>query len=829
MDVAWVALDRADRDPARFLRYVTAAIAATPAGQHAMAAIAPLPPLTPPDEHYKVAVADAMTHLRGDVVLVLDAFEDLVGSDSEHLLASVLRFAPDRVRLIVLTRIHPQLAQARLRLAERLVEIGAADLAFTSEETRELLESRGVTLCHAQLTRLQERTQGWVAAVRIAASSLTSLPARASAITSMPDWNGEIDEFLSGEMFEKQSPDIQSFMMRTCIVDSVCAGLADALTGRSDSEAGLLRLQQAHLLGGMTTEAGRWYRWQPVVADSLRRRLHDHGRQLECELHVAASRWFLEEGRPFEAIEHALAGGQTRAASTMLGERWLDLFIGGESAVLMDLLRSVDEATVAGNPHLAVASGLMRARQDDVDSALAFARLALARTPIGVSGPDLQVRTMATVVRLYAAAMTGHPCEGDADSMAPRLLEEFAKSETPLTHRDRVCRALLLFNLGAFEASPQLWHRARAHLELASAEALALDLTYLGLSCSAELSLGYFSAGQLARAEAEARKVLDAATTLGWRSYHGLAAAHIAIAGIAVLRDDLSVALHHLSAVEPIIRPIDTVSRVRASFLKTTSLCSAGRVDEASREIERLGQLAEGHALPDWVPLMVRTAQAQHEACLGRPEAGLALLHSSEWQERGIRPTAVRPYPVVLADLLLRCGRADEARATLEPWTVSDRGWPVQVAALVVDALAAEALGKGAEALRLIDQALDAAAPERVIRPFVAPGRYVRPLLEAVLERGTAQQVFAAEVLTHMLPGKSATTSSLSPYYVEPLSDREIEVLRLLQGTATNEQIAQRLFISVNTLRSHMKSINRKLAASDRRDAVRRARELSIL
>jgi LuxR family maltose regulon positive regulatory protein len=295
------------------------------------------------------------------------------------------------------------------------------------------------------------------------------------------------------------------------------------------------------------------------------------------------------------------------------------------------------------------------------------------------------------------------------------------------------------------------------------------------------------------------------------------------------LRDDLDDALHHVAAVEPIMRPVDRISRVRASFLKVTSLCSAGRAHEASLELEQLDRLAAGGGLPEWVAVMVRTAQARHEACLGRPAAGLAVVQASEWQKRGIPPSVVRPDPVVLADLLLRCGRAEEARTVLSTWTVRDHGWPVHVAALVVEALAAEALGLHEDALQLVDEALEAAAPERVIQPFLAPGLGVRPLLEAVLERGTAHQMFAVEVLSHMLPGRSATTSSLSPYYVETLSDREVEVLRLLQGTATNEQIAQRLFISVNTLRTHMKSINRKLAASGRRDAVRRARELAIL
>jgi LuxR family maltose regulon positive regulatory protein len=139
-------------------------------------------------------------------------------------------------------------------MADRLVEIGAADLAFTSEEIVELLRPGGVCLSQAELARLEERTQGWVAAVLIA-SSLTRLSTGTSAITSARDWNGEMEEFLGAEILDKQPPEIRRFMMRTCIVDSVCAGLGDALTGRSDGEAALLRLQQAHLLGGRLDES----------------------------------------------------------------------------------------------------------------------------------------------------------------------------------------------------------------------------------------------------------------------------------------------------------------------------------------------------------------------------------------------------------------------------------------------------------------------------------------------------------------------------------------------------------------------------------------------
>jgi LuxR family maltose regulon positive regulatory protein len=425
--------------------------------------------------------------------------------------------------------------------------------------------------------------------------------------------------------------------------------------------------------------------------------------------------------------------------------------------------------------------------------------------------------------------MTGQACEGEAVTVAGRLLDDMARPGEPLTRRERVRRALLLYNLGAFETSRQVYDAGLDHLRTALSEAETLDMPYLQLSCHAQLVEHDFQVGDLSRGADHGHEVLEAAQTRGWSSYHGLTAAHVNLAAIAVLRDDPDTALGHLAEAARTARPVDRINRIRIHVLTATALCDVGRVAEARGTLEQLQEEVTGGDLPAWVPVTVSTVEARRAACEGRPEEGLDLLESVVLEGAGA--AAIRSHQVLEAELLLRCDRAGEARDVLTPWTRGAPRRPVSVAALVVDALAAERLGLHDEALDTLDEALRSAAPEQLVRPFVAPRPQVRPLLEGLVDRGTAFEPLALELLEHMPPRDTAQSSASgrSPSYVEPLSDRELEVLRMLQGTLTNVEVAERLYVSVNTLRTHLKSINRKLGVSNRRAAVRRGRELGIL
>jgi LuxR family maltose regulon positive regulatory protein len=828
--VAWLTLDRADRDQARFLRYVVAAIGATEEGRAALGGLAPLPPFTAVDEMYRTAIQEAMSQLSGEVILVLDDFHEVVGTPTERLMRQIMRFPSGLVRLIVMTRVTPDLGQARLRLSGQLTEIGADDLALTPDETQQMLAAAGVLLGDADLRRVQDLTRGWAAGVQIVGSALARSPDAAGSMKNLPAAGAELDAYLTTEVLGRQPAPLPTFMHAISIVERVCGDLARALTDRSDADVLLAELCAANILTAETHPDGRWYRWSPVIATTLRRRVHDKSVAGEQTLHRRAAYWYRDHALPADAIRHALAGTDTDTAAAVLGAGWLDLVLSGESEVLSDLLSRFPEQAVRAHAELAVATAFTAARCDDLEAALRLSRQAVQLAPGLPPLRRLGAEIMVAVVRLYAATMSGRPADDDAYRTSLGLLDRLADPAAELTRDDRVRRALLRYNVGSFEAARRDYESARRHLRAALIEADVLNLPYLELSCRAKLVDFDVQDGQLGLGQDQGRRVLDAAQTRGWRSYHGLTAAHAGLAAIAILRDDLDTTQRHLEEARRILRPVDRLNRIRLTFLTAATLCASGRVHDAAAEVELLGeQVGDAVDLPDWVSVLAAIAQASEAACKGHPDEGLERLEFVS--ARDIEATAVRPYPALRGELLIRCGRPDEARDVVAPWTEPDSRRPAHVAALVVDALAAEALDLHQAALSAVDRALAAAAPEGMIQPFVVPGAGVRPLLEALIERGTAHESFAVEVLQHMAHPAAGTgrTSADSPFYVEPLSGRELDVLRLLQGTQGNARIADALCISVNTLRTHMKSINRKLGASDRRDAVRRARDLGLL
>lgn len=826
-DVAWVTVDEADRDPVRFVRYVLAAVGATSAGREALASIAPLPPFMPLNEAYLAAVAEAMNTISGDVVLVLDNFENVVGSASEALLRRIVRYPSARVALIVVSRIEPNLGQAKLQVRGSLVQIAASDLAFTIDESSELLATSGVHLTTRELESLQLATEGWVAAVQAAAASLRHDPALAVRLADLAVGDAALGTYLLEGIFHGQPPARQDFMIRACISDLVCADLANALTDRPDGEDALTELSRAGLVSPLGTDSP-WFRWHPLVAMLLRGQLRRRSGDLERSLHRAAATWFEEHGEQVQAIRHALAADDTGMAAEALGRCWLDLFVAGESAMVEDLLSSCDDV-VLSHPELAVASGFIRLRKDDLQQGLRLVRHAVQTAGDLPPGEREDVELMAAAAQLYGATMSGQSDDPEAVSRAHRLLKQTTATDVPLPRQKRARRALLLFNLGAYQTSRQEYPDGRRCLEEGLAEATFLDLGYLELSCQAQLVEHHLEAGRLGLGLELGEAVLGAAATRGWQSYHGLTAARVSLAGIAILRDDLDTALRHLAVARQVARPVDRLGRIRISFLTVVSSCASGHVREASGELERLRDETSVPGLPTWTGILLRTAEARHSICVGKPEEGLSVIEDTPWTGSGA--SVIQPYPVVHAALLMRCGDPAKAQQVLDAWLWRDHGWPVHVAALATDALASDAVGDHEHALTLMRSALEAASPEGVIQSFVWLGPAVGELLKEILETGTPQQDHALRILAHMSPGPqdTASTSSRSPAYVEPLSDREVEVLRQLQSTLTNVEIAARLFVSVNTLRTHMKSINRKLGATGRRDAVRRARDLGLI
>lgn len=827
--VAWVSLDRADADPARLLRYVLAAVRSTPAGAAAFAALAPLPSGVPVTEQHLGAWQRAADSLTVPVVLVLDGVEQVAGTPAATLVARLCTHLPERAGLVLISQSVPDLPLARLELEGRLTEIGSADLAVTRDELRQCLAAAGVDLDEDQVGELHRTTGGWCVGVALAVAALRDVPDPEEVSRALAGNNRRLHDFLLQEVFARQPEQVRRFLLRTCVSDRICPDLADALTGGPHAAEVLDDLEREQVFLQRTDADPPWYRWHPLFAAFLRSRLHESDPAAERTLHRVAGRWWRTQGACSLAVDHLVRAAEVPAAVDALGQCWVRLVLSGEVGTVRAMLAALGEPVCWRAPEAAVATAFVHLVDGDVALARRWARQGVEAP--GPPGEDRRaaVAEMAAVVRLRCATLDGAADGLRVRAAALRLLAE----EAPNRDR-RVRRALLLYHLGAFATAVATG--GREHLEAALAESERLGLDALALRSRAELVIHQgHGGGEVTAARSRATEVLAAAEERGWGDDGALAGLHLYAAHLALLQADVEAALDHLERTRAVLSPVDLLHRTWLALLTGQALRAVGEVRDAARSVQGLRELMDDWAAPDWVVVMLHVATAEQslaEQLLtgAPPTVALEVLAHV--------PVPVPDGPVgalhaaALARARLRDGDASGAREVLREWTGPENALPERVGALVLDAVATDALGDRDAALDALDLALRLAdGTHRILGPVVTAAPEVRHLLACLLDRGTGNDEVATEALRLVAaapPVRAARPASAAPY-VERLSRRELEVLRMLQGTATNTEIAARLFISLNTLRSHMKAINRKLGSTDRRDAVRRARELGIL
>jgi LuxR family transcriptional regulator, maltose regulon positive regulatory protein len=825
-DFAWLTLSEHERDSARFVKYLVAAVHSSPSGRQVMESLAALQSLAVLNETYLLAVSAALADLPRDVVLVLDDFQAVVGSETELLVARMLRYPPGRLRVVVVSRVEPALGQTRLRLQDSLGEIGAAQLAFTQEEAAELALLRGVVLDEHEVRSMTARTGGWAAGLGLVVGALRDA---AGDLSRSPDAGGTaIADYLLAEVLEPEPPQLQDFLLRAATVDLICGDLMAELVGSAGAERILADLHRRNLflerVDAMSSQRRTWYRWHPLLSGLLRAGLHATDPSLEAALHRTASQWLLREGFAAAAVRQSIEAGDVDSAAAVLGDSWLDLVVAGQTDELGALLALFGEDRRAADPELMVACAVVRMQGCDLDLSC---RCAGQATELAESLPELRrtaVDAMTTAVRLHRAAMLG-VVDDRYYPEALGLLRQMSREGHFLTGSERRRRALLLYHVGAFEASRWMTKEAGRHLAEALGDAAALEVPQLVLRCRAQLASLDLLAGRLGQARTAAVAVIEAIRAKGLHEPHALVIALTTLGGVEILRGEAEAALDHLDEARAAVHEEDHVMRLRVGVLRHAGLRATGKVASAREGLDQLRRQVDDWSAPDVGRGLLAAAEALQLAVEGRGDEALALMDSvSE-----LTPSAAESpsWRVARAKALVSAGSPGEAHAELRHVLEQDGEGPVRVLELAVAAVAAEILGLHDEALRTLRSALDEAASEHVLHPFLLEGPGLRGLLDELLDLGTVHEPQVLEILAQLAP--TGPGQNAARYYVEPLTPREVEVLHALQGTATNEEIAERLFVSLNTLRTHIKHIHRKLRTTSRREAVTRARELALL
>ena len=816
---AWVSVPGEVRDPQRLWIPVVGALRATAPGAPLVRGLTAAPDL----DGWTVVerLLDDLAALEEQVWLVIDDLHELGSAEALRQLELLIMRAPAALRFVLVTRHDLRLGLHRLRLAGELTEIRADDLRFSRTEAQTLLDAAGVALSGSALDVLYNRTEGWAAGLRLAALSLAGHPDQKRFAAEFGGSERTVAEYLMAEVLERQPDEARQLLLRTSILSRVNGELADLLTGGSGGERVLQRLEEAGAFVISLDARRSWFRYHQLFADLLQLELRGTSPAGLPALHEAAAGWYAGHGYPVEAVRHAQAAQNWALAARVLSDGWVGLGLAGLGDTVHELLTRFPAGVTAGDAELAArvaGDQLARGSLEEAERCLALATRTLESVPADRRG---RAQAVLAVVRMRLARQ-----RGDLETVAGEAQRLLAPAVTAEPGLGGDLRALALIDLGIAEAWTARFEEADRHLGDGIALARRIGRPYLevtGLAHLAQLeSWRSFRLGAQRGLQA-----IELATEHGWADEPVAGLAYLALGVAMVTQGRLEEAEQALSQAERTVRAeVEPAAGMRLHYGRGMLEFVSGRHDAALNAFhaaERLaGSLVTPHTLAPrlrshLLQTLVRTGETQ------RVEQALADLDGAERGRGEIR----------LAEASLRLAQDDPTAAVTVLAPVIDGSvvmpnahlWEVQ--AFLLQAIAGDALGDAGAARRALEQALDRAAPEGLLFPFLydpEPG-----LLDRHRRGGTAHAGLIAEIL-NVLAGQKPGSPPAGPQHLrEPLSHAEARVLRYLPTKLSAPEIAGELYLSVNTVKTHMRHLYDKLGVHRRHEAVEQARALGLL
>jgi LuxR family transcriptional regulator, maltose regulon positive regulatory protein len=802
--VAAVAVERDESDATRFWTAVMDALrgSGAVASSDALATLVPAP-LGGHDELLARLVA-GLGELKRPVRLVIDDLHHLRSDEALRGLERLLERAPAQLSIVLATRRDPPLALHRLRLAGDLTEIRAGDLEFTGDEAAELIAGAGVQLEAGDLARLTARTEGWAAGLRLAAMSLARHDAPSRFVAEFSGSERTIAEYLLGEVLASQPPDVRHLLLRTCILERVNGPLADLLTGRADGARLLHELEEANALV-VALDVGRtWFRYHHLLADLLRLELQREAAAEIEDLHRRAARWHADAGNPIEAIRHAQLGGDVELATELLGRHWVHMVLDGEEGTLRALLAALPAGLADSDAEIATIAALDRlaeGRWTEADAQLAAAERALADVP---AARRRRAETALATVQLFRARRLGdlHAVVDGAGAM--------------LHADDPEAAALGLMNLGVAEAWTLRLDDAQAHLDEGLELARRVRRPYVEAGCLTALSVVANLTHRLDDAERLAAEAIALAERHGWATQPNFAVSYVILGAVLIDRGRVDEGEEWIARADPILEGApEPAASVGLRHTQGMIAFARGRFEDALAAFGDGERLTAQLRAPHFLAIIARHWQLRARLALGDTAAVHDALADADdaalWRNLRAR--------------LHLTERAPEAAAAAVAPVLAGEAFvyhPVfEIEACLLDAIARYELGEEDAAERSVERALGLAEPQgRAYMFLTIPG------VDEVLRRHPVHRTAHAAHLKRLRDGVGeAPPAELA----EPLSERELAVLRFLPTNLSAAEIGSELFLSVHTVKTHMRKLYAKLDVHTRAEAVERGRELGLL
>ncbi|HAJ37921.1 MAG TPA: LuxR family transcriptional regulator [Chloroflexi bacterium] len=822
--VAWLSLDAGDNDPTRFLAYLTAALqrVAPELGVGVLAALRS--PQPPPLEALLTALVNELAALPTPALLVLDDYHVIEAAPVGDALAFLIEHLPPSLHLAIATREDPPLPLARLRARGQLTEVRAADLRFTVDEAAAFLnQAMGLDLSADAIAALETRTEGWIAGLQLAAISMQGHgDDRAAFIDSFTGSHRFVMDYLVEEVLAQQPVAVQTFLLRTSILERMCAPLCEAVVGEhaTNGQEMLALLERANLFLVPLDSERRWYRYHHLFGDLLRQRLAasltaDHTVSAAM-LHRRASQWYEASGFLLDAFQHAVAAHDIDRAAFLVEGNGMPLHFRGAVKPVLDWLTALPTHELDAHPNLWIAyasAQLFTGQLGEIEPKLRAAEALLPIDPADAETRDL-IGRIASI--RATVAVSQHQAETIV-TQAQRALAYLRPENLPV-------RTATTWALGyAYELQGNRPAARRAYTAaVAAAEAIGHFIMHLmsmlGIAHMQEVD------NQLHQAAASYRVALKLA---GDPPLPAAAGAYLGLAQLHYQWHELSIAEEHARQSLLLARQLENTDRFIASEVMLARL-----------------MLARGEVAAAWVQL-VATEQAAQRPHLLRMAPEIAAAQVDVLLRQGRLDAAgelAQRYalPFYLARVDLAKGEATAALAQLDALRADAeaKGWQDEVLrATVLQALAHQALGETEPALQRLAEALALAEPGGFIRLFVDEGASMAQLLTRAAARGIMPvyvdkllAAFAAQsVVGHAAGGAVLPLAPHPSPLLEPLSQRELEVLQLIADGLSNHEIGARLHLALDTVKGHNRRIFEKLQVQRRTEAVAKARALGLL
>jgi LuxR family maltose regulon positive regulatory protein len=798
-------------------------------------------PQLPPLEQILTALLNETTTTLEDFVLILDDYHVVDSKAVDQTLTFLLEHLPPQMRLVIATREDPQLPLARLRGRSQLTELRVTDLRFTSSEAAEFLNQvMSLNLSAEDIAALENRTEGWIAGLQMAALSMQGLEDTAGFIQSFTGSHHFVLDYLIEEVLQKQPESVQNFLLLTSILERMCGPLCDAvLPGSSDTgEETLVYLDRANLFIIPLDNERHWYRYHHLFAELLRTRLARAYPDQITELHRRASDWHANNGFPYEAITHALiVQDWTRAAEVI--ERFSDeLPMRGESNTRLGWFESFPTQILMDRPRLGLtyAWALLMSNQLDRAEQQLNQLTPLVQTTASLLGELYVIRVLIAARRYDTPAMI---------ELAQQALSRVPPEEASARSRILLTLGVAYDEMGGDIASAKNAFREAYELGKASPSPSSVGNAPLPLTALAYLADYEWLEGNLRSASRMYDQAIELSEKWGGGSSIALCLIQQGRASLLYEWNDLD---GTASALQECFHIAELWKSPRflvpAYGLSALVMQARGRAEEANAMIHRAEQAAcDSYSLPYDMGML-----ALYQIAFWTAQNDLSSIekwerdHDSDWRSRTGR--ARDALTIVLARSALehfhrrRDGSAlSQARVLIEPALEQAQASGLMfnvTRLLILKALVSYAQRENDSALTTLKSALTLAEPENYMRSFLDPGKPMEELLSWSLESQSLNEphlrAYAGKLLSHFgvntsIEARQPTAETL----FEPLSQRELEVLRLIAQGLSNREISERLFLALSTVKGHNRVIFDKLQVQRRTEAVARARELGLL